>query len=1374
MASPTITLRVRLDSLPQQITLAVNSAGVFSTSTQLAQSFQASIGLTGPQGPAGSSGTVADATTSTKGKLQLAGDLGGTAANPQIKRTHKFIVAAHGDSDPADYTCAGSTGNESEINNAIVAANAVSGGAQVWLRGSFTVSGNGIVPMSNVTLTSDGTATIQHDNSSSSYSDIGSKPIIRNTSSSFSNFGVENLTFLGNTLTTSTSCSIYLDGDNDPDATTPPVITNFWIRNCNFRNNSSLPVRLFGLRGKLMVTGCEFNGNADAGFGWNEEVIFTGNHSINSRDNGFSLSRGNKKVVCVGNTSENATFWGIWLGGFGNEDGPSYVTCTGNVIRNSGKSGIGLINAPRHATITGNTIDMNHNRPTDSDCDGIQIRGASLEDYGNNIVVSGNTILNAARAGISYGWVSEISITDNLIVDTGTQFKANGSTTISSSDTTSNVGVLQFHPTTNVWIDGNSIIDTRGTPYCNLDIYPIQSSTMKVGQNYSHGMRVSRNTLDLTTPVETGNELSINANGPDTNIDIQLNAQGNGEVQARGTSGLNIESTATGTGTSTLFRMSAGTTTAKVAGITAKRQDPAASALMAFNLLTGSVLTPSDTTAPFYLLGQSGGGSQAGFNTGMLYKRRAVSDAATTVTKTDFMVAYTSLTSGHTVTMPTAIQTTGQTFVIKDETGTAATNNITINPFSLGSPTFTDTDVDATANVAHLSTNIVTGTPITLSTAGTLPAPLAPATTYYITRNSLNLINSPLTAGTTANDSSSGKVAWQNTANAAGSDNAYATWTSDGNIDPSDPRGDTQTFSGSITAASKNLTAGSSVFFLTDVGKYVRIPGAGASGSDLITTIATFTDATHVVLTAAAGTTVTSVTSAFGSGDLVTSQILKLTNFGFSIPTAANIEGVKVTVERKSTTVIGNVNLVYDVTAQLVKGGTIQGNNYAITGTAWPSSDAQANYGGTSDNWGLTLTPTDVNASNFGFAFQVDSTLGTANVDNVIVTVYYTLPNDVKFATSLANALAGTAIDLTTTGSGTFTIAGVAQTIDGASSYKIDRNYGTVVLYSDGANYFTRGGIHIPAGSLKSATTTVDVAAATAPSANQVLTATDSTHATWQTPYSNPMTTLGDILYENSTPAATRLAGNTTSTNKFLTQTGTGSVSAAPAWNIIVSGDIPNNAADTTGKSAKTDALNSATTVVNVSSASAPSSGQVLTATDSTHATWQASAGGPPSGSAGGDLTGTYPNPTLATATLAKIGYSLQAAGLGFSPADSTTYYIGTGAGHSPVTTDGNGRVLIPKAGKVTDVYVTFFNTATTPTSETSTVSFRLNHTSDTTISSSVNINSATTSPQTYSITGQSITVAAGDSFEIKWVTPAWVTNPTGVRIAATVFIQTG
>lgn len=50
---------------------------------------------------------------------------------------------------------------------------------------------------------------------------------------------------------------------------------------------------------------------------------------------------------------------------------------------------------------------------------------------------------------------------------------------------------------------------------------------------------------------------------------------------------------------------------------------------------------------------------------------------------------------------------------------------------------------------------------------------------------------------------------------------------------------------------------------------------------------------------------------------------------------------------------------------------------------------------------------------------------------------------------------------------------------------------------------------------------------------------------------------LGDILYANATPAHQALAGNTTATRKFLRQTGTGAVSAAPVWDTLVAGDIP-------------------------------------------------------------------------------------------------------------------------------------------------------------------------------------------------------------------------
>ncbi len=45
-----------------------------------------------------------------------------------------------------------------------------------------------------------------------------------------------------------------------------------------------------------------------------------------------------------------------------------------------------------------------------------------------------------------------------------------------------------------------------------------------------------------------------------------------------------------------------------------------------------------------------------------------------------------------------------------------------------------------------------------------------------------------------------------------------------------------------------------------------------------------------------------------------------------------------------------------------------------------------------------------------------------------------------------------------------------------------------------------------------------------------------------------PLTTLGDILFASTSGVPTRLPGNTAATLKVLAQTGTGAVSAAPAW----------------------------------------------------------------------------------------------------------------------------------------------------------------------------------------------------------------------------------
>jgi hypothetical protein len=86
--------------------------------------------------------------------------------------------------------------------------------------------------------------------------------------------------------------------------------------------------------------------------------------------------------------------------------------------------------------------------------------------------------------------------------------------------------------------------------------------------------------------------------------------------------------------------------------------------------------------------------------------------------------------------------------------------------------------------------------------------------------------------------------------------------------------------------------------------------------------------------------------------------------------------------------------------------------------------------------------------------------------------------------------------------------------------------------------------------SVATGTTTpvISMAAATS-SVNGYLTSTDWT--TFNGKMTNPMTTLGDVIYGAASGTSTRLAGNTTTAKQFLSQTGTGSASAAPAWSAL-------------------------------------------------------------------------------------------------------------------------------------------------------------------------------------------------------------------------------
>jgi hypothetical protein len=112
-------------------------------------------------------------------------------------------------------------------------------------------------------------------------------------------------------------------------------------------------------------------------------------------------------------------------------------------------------------------------------------------------------------------------------------------------------------------------------------------------------------------------------------------------------------------------------------------------------------------------------------------------------------------------------------------------------------------------------------------------------------------------------------------------------------------------------------------------------------------------------------------------------------------------------------------------------------------------------------------------------------------------------------------------------------------------------------LHTDGAGNLTWTAINQTLAAL------TDVSLAT-PAAGQFLAYTGSAWANTTTlGVANGGTglnaaTLGDVPYGSGTNTLAQLAGNTTTTKKFLSQTGTGAVSAAPAWATLAAADIPN------------------------------------------------------------------------------------------------------------------------------------------------------------------------------------------------------------------------
>lgn len=109
------------------------------------------------------------------------------------------------------------------------------------------------------------------------------------------------------------------------------------------------------------------------------------------------------------------------------------------------------------------------------------------------------------------------------------------------------------------------------------------------------------------------------------------------------------------------------------------------------------------------------------------------------------------------------------------------------------------------------------------------------------------------------------------------------------------------------------------------------------------------------------------------------------TGYSMGVPAGATINGITVDMYAWRSGPSGSVTSTY-----LVKGGTVQTGGSEKHPTVI-TTHTHYTLGGSADLWGNTWTDTDVNASNFGLAFQVIGfAMGYAQVGDITITVDYT------------------------------------------------------------------------------------------------------------------------------------------------------------------------------------------------------------------------------------------------------------------------------------------------------------------------------------------------------------------------------------------------
>ncbi|MGQ0794928.1 MAG: thrombospondin type 3 repeat-containing protein [Nitrosopumilaceae archaeon] len=146
--------------------------------------------------------------------------------------------------------------------------------------------------------------------------------------------------------------------------------------------------------------------------------------------------------------------------------------------------------------------------------------------------------------------------------------------------------------------------------------------------------------------------------------------------------------------------------------------------------------------------------------------------------------------------------------------------------------------------------------------------------------------------------------------------------------------------------------------------------------------------------------------------NLGNNRIIKLTNFGFSIPSGSTIDGIKVEVKYASS---AGSNSDVQLLSSLLAVGDVKeiSRQSSSTDTCVESIfGASSTAGSSSDLWGASWTVDDINSTDFGVQIQSSSAANSEFVDSVRITIEYTtndddgdgIPNDSDNCPTVPNA----------------------------------------------------------------------------------------------------------------------------------------------------------------------------------------------------------------------------------------------------------------------------------------------------------------------------------------------------------------------------------